>query len=279
VAGRDRSRLGRKPRWALALGLVALAVAGPAGCGRSAPDLSDFDRNADKLCTEAAAEQEELRQDTDPAGPGQPSLLEEVAESRADLARDLSELEPSEEQAGEVEAFVTAERRRAEATLTLANAEGGDPDALPSADAVREESRAHGQALRAARAVNLEECAERLTPDARAEIVDVLADAYSAADPDDRCGHYSERYTLARWGGDDQLCVAAEQRIGPRGQIEVFGTTGIADVFANAAAHIGPDPSSGFVELRLTFEGGEYKIDEVSRAGPAVAGRGPGPAS
>jgi hypothetical protein len=246
---------------ALALALVLVL---PAGCGRGAPDLSDFDRSADKLCTESAAEQEGLRQDAgaleSPADRAR--LLAELAERRAELAQDLSELDVSAEQADAVAGFVAAERRLADATEGAAGAAAS----------------ARLRVLAAAHELNLEECAERLTPDARDEVVDVVEQAFSASDPEDRCSHYDDRYVAQRWGTRDE-CARIASRVGPRQPVDVFGANGIADVFATAAAHVGADTRRGFYELRLTFEDGQYKIDDVLPAGPAVARHGPSPES
>lgn len=264
-----------------AAALLGVLVLLGAGCGRDAPELSDFDRTADKLCTESAGEQEELLQDPDfvelAAGPA--SLLTELADRRTELARDLADLEPSEDQASDVDAFIASERDRAKATLALARAETRAPTEPPPQAAVRAERTAHERAGRAARTLNLEECAERLTPDAREEVVDVIRDAYSAPEPEDRCNQYSERYLLERWQGEEERCALDLARTGAEQPVEVFGTNGIADVFATAAAHVGPDPGKGFVVLRLTFEDGRYRVDEASPAGPDVAARGPAPVS
>lgn len=267
-------------------GALAAVVAVLVGCGSddgqpvSVPVVTepvpvegaeDFDASADKLCTEAMAEQESIRRDVGGVQltlGDRARLLVDLAPVRVELATDLAELELPENasDAELAEALVLSARRRGTAS-TLAGRRWQEDEGRQAIAAAA--AREHDERVRfveIATELGMEECAEILPEDAIEEIADSLGTALTDPDPGERCSRFGKRYLAQEYeGGGEDECAAADAGA-PRStatKIELTEAQGIADVFA--VARVTTDGPDGEVDYRarMTFEGGRYKIDKL----------------
>jgi hypothetical protein len=224
----------------------------------------DYAKAADSLCSEAMAEQEDLRREL---GGRQITLgdrarlLVELAPPRMQLAEDLAALEPPPADAKQAKQLVASAERRGEASALAGELweEDGSKDEIAEQAAIEHDERE--LFVEIARDLGLGACAEILSgPERKAASAGALA--LFSDDPVERCNAVGRRLTNEQYGST-RACRSSDVLLVPflneEEEATVDDVDGMDQVFALARV-TGPQ---GSYRVRLTFEDGVYVVDKV----------------
>lgn len=248
------------------IAVLALAAALLAACGTD--EGAGFVADADQACTDAAVETEEARKEVGAIhGPGDRALLlERLGPIRGELADELGEIEAPGDRAADYERFVTAQRRRAEATERTLDALRAERDReLAAAEA--EDAGARRRAASLGTELGFEECSEAVPEDVREEAIDSVTRFLTTGTPEEACELLTERLLISEHGGE-QRCERAEGERSPAREVTVESMQGVADVSVEATVAVRGGTRGGRrLLVRLALEGGEYRVDGIQGVG------------
>lgn len=246
---------------------ITLAVV-IAACGGE--DRRNLVADADRLCTDAAIEEERIRREAGPLRTNEEigALLRELAPVRRELADEIGQLDPPDRLSLVLEELSDAIRHRARLSeLAAERASGADAEFRRRvAVVIASRVRVRG----AARALGMEECAGAVPAHVREELEEIVEEILVQSGPEELCESLvSERLLVELWGGPRRCRREVEGEPRPR-RVTVTDAVGIPDVRLELAVRQSGLPGPSRLGLRLVFEDGRYKLDAVGLPGRTV---------